>query len=114
MGKTEEIKVIFRGFSADRRHTLIVGISRRGVHVTEVADARGCFDQPPPAPYLATTAVFSWQEFRGRERCYSGDDGSGCLRQRIVAGAISLIAYYGGDEKWLDDIRPASGWNAGS
>lgn len=105
MGISEEIRVVFRGLSADRRGALIVGISRRGVHVTEVVDARACFDQSPRAPYLATTAVFSWQEFRGRERCYSGDDGSGCLRRRIVAGAISLIAAHGGDHAWLTTAR---------
>gem|GEM_PF-6684470 len=105
MGTSEEIRVVFRGLSADQRSALVVGISRRGVHITEVVDARACFDQSPPAPYLATTTAFSWQEFRRRERCYSGDGGSGCLRQRIVAGAISLIAAHGGAHVWLTTAR---------
>lgn len=63
MGKTEEIRIVFRGLSARGRGALIVGISRRGVHVAEVVDVRASFDQSPPAPYLATTA---------RDACASG------------------------------------------
>ena len=92
--------MIFHEFSADGKHALVVAISRRGVHVLEIAEIGGCFDSPE-ATYLAKRAALPWREFRARDRCYSGDDGSGCLRQRIVAGAISAIASRGGDHVWL-------------
>lgn len=101
MGEDARVRTIYAGFSEDRRHALAVGISRRGVHVLAVDNVAGCFDTPPPAPYLARKASFSWREFRERERCYSGDDGSGCMRERVVAGAISLMASCGGEPEWL-------------
>jgi hypothetical protein len=102
MGKDTRVRTIYVGFSEDREHALVVGISRRGVHVLSLDNVAGCFDTPPPAPYLARKAFFSWREFWMRERCYSGDDGSGPMRERIVAGAISLIAFCSGEPEWLN------------
>ena len=105
MAKSTNVRAIYVGFATDRQHALAVSISRRGVHVVAVDNVGGCFDSPPPAPYLARKALFSWREFLARERCYSGDDGSGSMRERIVAGAISLMASCGGEPEWLDAPR---------
>ena len=105
MAKGTNLQMIYVGFAADRRHALAVGISRRGVHAVAVDYVAGCFDSPPPAPYLARKALFSWREFWARERSYSGDDGSGPMRERVVAGAISLMASHGGEIEWLGSLR---------
>ena len=99
------VRLVYRQFSQVKRHALAVGISHWGVHVVEVDFVGECLGSSSPGPFLARKAVFSWEGFRRRERCYSGDDGSGSMKHRLVAGAISLIARYGGDAEWLDDLR---------
>lgn len=102
MARGTRVRTIYVRFSQDGQHALAVGISRRGVHVLAADNVAGCFDTSPPTPYLAMKAFFSWQEFWERERCYSGDDGSGPMRERIVAGAISLMASCSGEPEWLN------------
>lgn len=105
MARSTKARAIYIGFAADKQYALAVGISRRGVHVVAVDNVAGCFDSPPLAPYLLRKAFFSWREFWGRERCYTGDDGSGLMRERVVAGAISLMASFSGEPQWSEALR---------
>ena len=85
-------------------HGLSVSIDRQGVNVAEMTPVEGLIEKPE-GRYLVQTASFSWDKFRNRQRCYSGDNGAGRMRARLVAGAISLLAYWGGDESWLNRQR---------
>ena len=71
---------------------LMVGYDRYGIQIRQWSD------EVPEGEtgYSVRDGWFSWESYRKRERCYSGDDGSGRLKDRLVAGAISLLAYYGG------------------
>jgi hypothetical protein len=83
---------------------LSVAIGREGIAVSEVTSVAGLIDNPP-APLLVVTRTFSWKQYRERERVYSGDNGAGNMRARLVASAISLIAYWSGEETWLDTLE---------
>ena len=71
---------------------LMVGYDRYGIQIREWSD------EVPEGEtgFSVQDGWFSWDSYRERERCYSGDDGSGTMKKRIVAGAISLLAYWGG------------------
>ena len=47
--------------------------------------------------YHVAEGFWTWETYRKRERCYSGDTGTGRMRDRLVAGAISLMCHWGGD-----------------
>jgi hypothetical protein len=58
---------------------------------------------------------FSWNDYHQRDRNYSGDDGSGNMQNRLVAGAISLLGHWGpsssdccGDVDSLDEYKNGS------
>lgn len=90
---------IYRETDDTGENGLAVGIGRDGLRVVEcryIGDA--------DAPYLKITGHFTWPEYRARYRGYSGDDGSGRMRDRLVAGAISLLAYWGGEEELVDSM----------
>ena len=82
---------------------LSVAINSNGVSAKEVCSVVGLIDNPP-SDLLVTEGYWTWEEYRKRDRCYGGDDGSGRIKERIVAGAISLLGYWGGSESWIDDI----------
>ena len=71
---------------------LMVGCDRYGISIREWSD------EVPEGEtgFSVQDGFFTWRAWRERERCYSGDDGSGRMRARLVAGALSLMAYYGG------------------
>ena len=71
---------------------LMVGYDLYGITIREWSD------EVPEGEtgYSVQNGWFNWDSYRKRERCYSGDDGSGTMKKRIVAGAISLLAYWGG------------------
>jgi hypothetical protein len=72
---------------------LMVGYDRNGITIREWSD-----DTPfGEDGFVVTEGWFTWEQYRKRDRgVYSGDDGSRRLKQRLVAGAISLLSYYGG------------------
>ena len=78
---------------------LCVAIERDGIRVVEITWASEDEIGKHGGRWLVQAALFTWSAYHERNRCYSGDDGSGRLRDRIVNGAISLIAYWGGEEK---------------
>lgn len=89
--------ILYSETSPDGAHGLAVGISRYGLHAVQV-------DRLDDGRFLKQAGIFDWPAVRQRERCYSGDDGRGRLRQRLVAAAISLLAYHGGDEALTEHL----------
>jgi hypothetical protein len=87
----------------DTESGLSVSIDRNGIAIKEITPVAGMMDDPE-GDYLITEGRFSWEQYRGRTRSYAGDDGQGRMRDRLVAGAISLLAYWGGEESWSDDL----------
>jgi len=71
---------------------LMVGYDRYGITIREWSDEVPEGD----TGYSVQEGYFTWKQYRDREQCYSGDDGSGKMTARLVAGAISLLAYWGG------------------
>lgn len=78
---------------------LMVGIDRQGVTIREWSD-----DCATDGPYHFDEGFFSWERFRKRDRSYSGDNGTGKLRERIIAGAISLMSYWGPSSDSCGDV----------
>jgi hypothetical protein len=68
---------------------LMVGYDRYGIAIREWSD------DASERAYHVHEAYFTWEQYRTRERNYSGDDGHGRMKQRLVAGALSLMSYYG-------------------
>jgi hypothetical protein len=93
-------RVIYAQTDARGEHGLAVGISRDGVHVTECHYVGAV----APAPYLRRSAVYTWPQYRSRYCGYWGDDGTGPMARRLVAGAISLLSYWGGDEEFVPEM----------
>lgn len=96
-------RVLYRHHTREGDHGLAVAISRDGLHVTQVDDLSS---NPgfQPGQYLKLSNTFSWAAYRNRVRCYAGDTGRGPLRQRLVAAAISLLAWHGGAEEITDHL----------
>src|ERR1700744_4673102 len=71
---------------------LMVGYDRYGIQIRQWSD------ETPEGEtgFSVEGGFFTWQQYAKRERCYSGDNGSGNHKDRLVAGAISLLAYWGG------------------
>ena len=88
---------------------LSVGIDKFGICISELTYVRGLIEDLPDGDWLVTTAHFSWNLWKNRFKknlsCYSGDDGSGKMVDRIVSGAISLLAYYGGREEFITNKK---------
>lgn len=83
---------------------LSVGIDEYGIKVSELTCIEGLIEDPEGA-YLIITGHFSWNAYYNRNRCYGGDNGTGNMRERLVAGAISLLAYWGGEEGFIDNLN---------
>ena len=83
---------------------LSVAIGRHGITAREMTPVEGMIDDPP-GRYLVTEGTYSWKQYRERSRIYSGDTGAGRIKARLVSGAISLLAFWGGDESWIDRAR---------
>ncbi len=74
---------------------LCVAIERDGIRVVEIQWVE--FDTE--TGWLVTSALYTWDAYHKRHHCYSGDDNGGKARERLTAAAISLLAYWGGEEK---------------
>jgi hypothetical protein len=68
---------------------LMVAYDRDGITMREWSD--DCEENG----YHVHEAFFTWEQYRKRDRSYSRDDGTGKLKQRLVAAAISLMGYWG-------------------
>jgi hypothetical protein len=85
-------------------HGLSVAIGRDGIVAREMTPVDGLIDNPPGS-YLVIEGHYSWERYRSRVRCYSGDTGDGRMRGRLVAGAISLLGYWGGEESFINRVK---------
>jgi hypothetical protein len=88
---------------------LMVGYDRYGITIREWSESDG-----GDVDYRVTERSFTWEDYRTRDRCYSGDDGSGKLKARLVAGAISLLAYWGGSSDSTGEVDSLDEYMNGS
>lgn len=65
---------------------LMVGYDRWGITIRTWTD-----DFEGEKRYHVHEGFYTWDSWRKRERSYSGDNGKGRMKDRIVAGAISLM-----------------------
>ena len=70
---------------------MMVGYDRYGILIRMWSES----DYESPA-YRVEEGFYTWEAFWSRKRYYSGDNGSGRMKDRIVAGAISLMGLWGG------------------
>lgn len=75
---------------------LMVGYDRYGITIREWSENSEA-DEADDTPFVVSERFATWADYRKRVRCYGGDTGEGRMKARIVAGAISLMTYYGGD-----------------
>jgi hypothetical protein len=87
---------------------LMVAIDRNGITVRQWSEGE-------EKPFHFDEGFFSWNDYHQRDRNYSGDDGSGNMQNRLVAGAISLLGHWGpsssdccGDVDSLDEYKNGS------
>lgn len=80
---------------------LMVAYDRYGITIREWSD-----DTPEDADkrFHVHEGFYSWEAWRKRERSYCGDNSSGNLKNRIVAGAISLMTYFGPDNDSCGEV----------
>jgi hypothetical protein len=71
---------------------LMVWYDRYGITIRQWSDE---VHEDSDRAYHVDEAFFTWEQYRDRERSYRGDDGSGNMKARIVAGAISLMGNWG-------------------
>jgi hypothetical protein len=81
---------------------LVVGYDRYGITVREWSENDL---EDADTAFICTEGWFSWERYWKRERLYSGDDGTGRMQARIVAGAISLLAHWGGENTFVDSLQ---------
>jgi hypothetical protein len=70
---------------------LMVGYDRYGITIRQWND-----DTPEgETGFSVQSAFFSWRDYYKRQPSYSRDNGCGRMKERIVAGAISLLSCWG-------------------
>ena len=81
---------------------LVVTYDRFGLYIYEWSENTL---EDAESAYLLTEGGFSWEDFKNRERCYSRDNGTGTMKARLVAGAISLLSACGGATSQVDSLE---------
>lgn len=87
---------------------LSVAIDRWGLTAAEMTPIRGMIEDAK-GDFLVVKGSWTWRSVRNRERCYAGDNGKGRMASRLVAAAISLLGYWGGQESFVnaeEDFEP--------
>lgn len=80
---------------------LMVWIDRQGLSIRQ-------WDDESDIGFNVQTAFYSWARYKDRAHVYSGDDGSGRMKARLVAGAISLLAYWGAGSNGSGEVSSLS------
>jgi hypothetical protein len=81
---------------------LVVGYDRYGITLREWSENSL---EDADSAFILTEGWYTWDDFKHRDRNYSGDDGRGTMKHRIVAGAISLRGEWGGETKFVDTLE---------
>ena len=95
----ERGRTIYKRVVRESRNGLAVAIGPYGLRATEMTDCVGLLEAVPRGAMLLTRVELTWNGVRDRLRnpgqCYSGADGCGTLRKRMVDAAIEALAYSG-------------------
>lgn len=81
---------------------LVVGYDRYGITLREWSENDS---EDPESDFVLTEGWYSWEDYRNRNRVYCRDNGSGTMKARIVAGAISLRCEHGGEQTYVNDLH---------